>query len=79
MEFFKRVPSIDFMGKRRVTYAISALLMILSFTLLIVRGLNFGIVPPRPALVAYAERIQARPRYKAAKAVDNKLFEDAKK
>ncbi|MEJ5975385.1 glutathione S-transferase family protein [Novosphingobium sp. PS1R-30] len=42
-------------------------------------GLNFGILPPRPALVAYAERIQARPRYKAAKAVDNKLIEDAKK
>lgn len=42
-------------------------------------GLNFGILPPREAFVAYAERIQARPRYKAAKAVDNKLIEELKK
>lgn len=43
MEFFKRTPNIDFMGKRRITYAISAVLMIGSFVLLAVRGLNFGI------------------------------------
>jgi preprotein translocase subunit SecF len=43
MEFFKRTPNIDFMGKRRVTYVISALLMIGSFVLLGVRGLNLGI------------------------------------
>lgn len=43
MEFFKRTPNIDFMGKRRVTYAISALLMIVSFALLATRGLNLGI------------------------------------
>lgn len=42
-------------------------------------GLNFGIVPPHEAFVAYAERIQARPKYKAAKAVDNKLIEEMKK
>lgn len=42
-------------------------------------GLNFGIMPPREAFVAYAERIQARPRYKAAKAVDSKLIEERKK
>lgn len=42
-------------------------------------GMNFGIVPPREAFVAYAERIQARPQYKAAKAVDNKLIEERKK
>lgn len=42
-------------------------------------GLTFGILPPREAFVAYAERIQARPRYKAAKAVDNKLIEERKK
>jgi glutathione S-transferase len=42
-------------------------------------GLTFGIVPPREAFVAYAERIQARPQYKEAKAVDNKLIEERKK
>ncbi len=42
-------------------------------------GLNFGIMPPREAFVAYAERIQARPRYKAAKAVDNALIAEMKK
>src|SRR5687768_14392716 len=43
MEFFRRTPNIDFMGKRRFTYVISALLMIGSFALLATRGLNFGI------------------------------------
>jgi glutathione S-transferase len=42
-------------------------------------GLNFGIIPPREAFVAYAERMQARPRYKAAKAVDNALITEMKK
>jgi glutathione S-transferase len=42
-------------------------------------GLNFGIVPPREAFVAYAERMQARPRYMAAKAVDNALITEMKK
>lgn len=43
MEFFKRIPNIDFMGKRRMTYVVSAILMIGSFVLLGVRGLNLGI------------------------------------
>ena len=42
-------------------------------------GLNFGIFPPNEAFVAYAERIQARPAYKAAKAVDNELIERMRK
>jgi glutathione S-transferase len=42
-------------------------------------GLNFGIIPPNEAFVAYAERMQARPRYKAAKAVDNALIAEMKK
>lgn len=42
-------------------------------------GLTFGIIPPREAFVAYAERMQARPRYKAAKAVDNALIAEKKK
>jgi preprotein translocase subunit SecF len=43
MEFFKRTPTVDFMGKRRITYVISAALMIGAFVLLAVRGLNLGI------------------------------------
>ncbi len=42
-------------------------------------GLTFGIMPPLPSLVGYAERCQARPAYKAAKAIDGKLIEDVKK
>jgi preprotein translocase subunit SecF len=43
MEFFRRTPTIDFMGKRRITYVISAILMIGSFVLIATRGLNLGI------------------------------------
>ena len=42
-------------------------------------GLTFGILPPLESLVAYAERIQSRPAYKAAKAVDNELIEKMRK
>jgi len=42
-------------------------------------GMTFGILPPRPAFAAYAERIQARAAYKAAKAVDNALIAEKKK
>ncbi|MCB2079179.1 MAG: glutathione S-transferase family protein [Novosphingobium sp.] len=42
-------------------------------------GLNFGILPPNEAFVAYADRCQSRLAYKAAKAVDNALIADMKK
>lgn len=42
-------------------------------------GLNFGSIPPAPAFAAYAERIQARPAYKAAKAIDNALIQGMQK
>jgi len=42
-------------------------------------GLTFGSIPPEPELVAYAERIQARPHYKAAKGIDNDLIEEMRK
>ncbi|MDE2437268.1 MAG: glutathione S-transferase family protein [Sphingomonadales bacterium] len=42
-------------------------------------GLTFGSIPPNEAFVAYAERMQARPAYKAAKAIDNKLIEESRK
>jgi glutathione S-transferase len=42
-------------------------------------GLTFGSIPPRPAFAAYAERIQARSAYKAAKAIDNSLIQETKK
>lgn len=37
-------------------------------------GLNFGSVPPNEAFVAYVQRLQARPAYLAAKAIDNALI-----
>ena len=42
-------------------------------------GLTFGSIPPRPAFAAYAERIQARAAYKAAKAIDNTLIQEMRK
>ena len=41
-------------------------------------GLNFGTMPPRVAFVGYAERVQARAAYKAAKAIDHALIEAMK-
>jgi glutathione S-transferase len=42
-------------------------------------GLNFGILPPNVAFVAYTERLREREAYRAAKAIDNDLIEKAKK
>ncbi|WP_260922677.1 glutathione S-transferase family protein [Novosphingobium sp. 9] len=42
-------------------------------------GLTFGTMPPVEAFVAYAERLQARPAYKAAKAIDSALIAEMKK
>lgn len=41
-------------------------------------GLNFGIIPPTMAFVAYADRCRERPAYKAAKAIDNDLIEKSR-
>ena len=37
-------------------------------------GLQFGTVPARANLVAYAERVRDRDAYKAGKAIDNALI-----
>lgn len=42
-------------------------------------GLTFGSIPPREAFIAYAERLQARPAYKAAKGIDNALIQEMRK
>ena len=42
-------------------------------------GLTFGTIPPRPAFAAYAERLQERDAYKAAKAIDNQLIQEMRK
>ncbi|MEQ1641445.1 MAG: glutathione S-transferase C-terminal domain-containing protein, partial [Novosphingobium sp.] len=41
-------------------------------------GLTFGTIPPNEAFVAYAEKLQARAAYQAAKAIDHQLIEGAK-
>ena len=42
-------------------------------------GLAFKSMPSRPAFEAYAGRLRARDAYKAAKAIDMKLIEEAQK
>lgn len=42
-------------------------------------GLTFGTMPPRMAFVAYAERLQQRDAYKAAKAIDSALIAEMRK
>lgn len=42
-------------------------------------GLTFGSIPPRPAFVAYAERLQAREAYKDAKGIDAALIAEAQR
>ena len=43
MELYKKVTKIDFLGRRRVAYVVSALLLLIAIGSLAVRGLNFGI------------------------------------
>jgi len=43
MKILKQKTNIDFMGKRKLAFAISALLMLLSIVTLATRGLNFGL------------------------------------
>lgn len=43
MEFFKKVPTIDFMGLRGVTAIFSILLFVASISSLVVNGLNLGL------------------------------------
>ncbi|MEO7245795.1 MAG: glutathione S-transferase family protein [Rubrivivax sp.] len=42
-------------------------------------GLMFKTMPERPAFVAYAERLRARPAYRDAKAIDDRLIEELKR
>lgn len=43
MQIFKKTPSFDFMAKRKMALAFSALLIIASISSLAVKGLNFGL------------------------------------
>jgi len=43
MEFFKKTPNIDFMGKRRIWFLISAVIVVASLLSVAIRGLNWGI------------------------------------
>ena len=43
MEWFKKTTRIDFLGKRRYAYVVSAVLLLVSVGTLVARGLNFGI------------------------------------
>ena len=43
MQIFKKTPSFDFMAKRKIALAFSALLIIASISSLVMKGLNFGL------------------------------------
>ncbi len=43
MKIFKKTPTFDFMGKRKIALAFSALLIIASISSLAMKGLNFGL------------------------------------
>jgi preprotein translocase subunit SecF len=43
MEFFRKETAIDFMGQRRITVALSVIVILVSLVLLATRGLSFGI------------------------------------
>ncbi len=40
-------------------------------------GLQFGTIPPRPALENYVARVRERPAYQAAKSIDERLIAEA--
>ncbi len=40
----------------------------------VIWGVQFGTIPSNPALAAYAARLEARPAYRKAKAIDNALI-----
>ena len=44
MRFLNKKTNIDFMGKRKVAFVVSALLIVLSIATLLTRGLNFGLL-----------------------------------
>ena len=43
MKIFKNTPTFDFMGKRKIALAFSALLIIAAISSLVIKGLNFGL------------------------------------
>lgn len=43
MWLFKKDPNIDFMGKRRLAFILSLILILAAVAVLVIRGLNFGI------------------------------------
>ena len=60
MELFKKVTRIDFLGKRRIAYVFSAVLLLVSLGSLAVRGLNFGIDFTGGTLIelGYADQVE---------------------
>jgi len=76
MELFKNAPDIDFMGRRRVGFALSAVLLVLSLGSLIVQGLNLGLDFTGGTLVetAYEEPVEVA-EVKAA--LQGSAYEDA--
>jgi preprotein translocase subunit SecF len=76
MEFFKKTPNVDFLGKRRYTYIISTVLMVGSLLLVALRGLNLGI-DFTGGVVVEVSYPQAADHDRARDALENAGFPDA--
>ena len=76
MEIFKKLTHIDFLGKRKLAFAFSAILIIIALGSLITRGLNFGLDFTGGTLieVSYPSSVELD---SVRKALDGAGFEDA--
>jgi len=76
VEIFKKLTHIDFLGKRKLAFAFSAILIIIALGSLITRGLNFGLDFTGGTLieVSYPSSVELD---SVRKALDGAGFEDA--
>lgn len=76
MEFFKVSSHIDFLGKRRIAFLLSGILLLVAIGSLILRGLNFGIDFTGGTLIelGYPESVQLD---QIRRALDENEFKDA--
>ena len=77
MEFFRYKSAIDFMGKSKIAIAISITLMLLSYTILLTKGFNYGIDFAGGTIVQVKYDKPAPIQEMREKLKTNKMFQDA--